>query len=130
MKNLQATTQKSYYGKAKIYEKDGRIILRSYNTDVIAIDVKNGCFERLWNGYSKTTMAHINDFLRLYNMPSINKKEWFGMPCESSEPVYNIYTSAGFYTHKSTALLTSEECESNIEKIYNDSNGRLTAWYE
>lgn len=129
MQKLKATTQKSYYGKAHIYTNGDLVILKSYNTYVISVDLSNGCFNRLWNGWSKTTMAHINDFLRLYGFNAMTKKEWLSLPCESSEPVYNVYMSNGFYVHRSNALLTADECERECEKIA-ANNGRTMAWYE
>lgn len=50
--------RKSFYGKAKVTELDnGDIELTSYNTVVCRIH--NGVFQRLWNGYSATTMRHL-----------------------------------------------------------------------
>ena len=54
---------KSFYGKAKVIEKDnGEKVLQSYNTEVCKIS-SNGEFVRLWDGYSVTTMRHVNSFL-------------------------------------------------------------------
>lgn len=73
---LKATRQKSYYGKAKIIkDKSGKIFLQSYNTLVCYIDT-NGEFKRLWNGYSTTTMRHIDEFRTQFGFPAMNKKEW------------------------------------------------------
>lgn len=52
---------KSFYGKAKVIEKDGETLLQSYDTTVCKID-KSGEFVRMWEGYSATTMRHINAF--------------------------------------------------------------------
>lgn len=50
--------RKSFYNKAKVTELDnGDIELTSYTT--IVARIHNGKFERLWNGYSATTMRHI-----------------------------------------------------------------------
>lgn len=55
--------EKSFYGKARIIEKDnGEKVLQSYNTEVCKITT-GGLFVRLWDGYSVTTMRHINSFL-------------------------------------------------------------------
>ena len=83
MKNeLKATTQKSYYGKASIIEgENGLKLLKSYETIVCSYDWNTGDFRRLWGGYSRTTMNHVNDFLRLFNLPTMSKKEWEAMPC-------------------------------------------------
>jgi len=82
---LNATLQKSYYGKAKVIEYDnGRKDLKSYDTIVCAID-ENGAFIRLWGGYSRTTMNHVNDFRRENGFPMLNKKAWESIPCENTE---------------------------------------------
>lgn len=73
---LEATTQKSYYGKAKInILENGTKELISYKTKV-AIITKGGRFIRLWEGYSLTTMNHINDFRRKYGLEPINASIW------------------------------------------------------
>lgn len=67
--------RKSFYGKAEAIEKDnGDIELRSYNT--IVARIKNGKFERLWSGYSATTMNHINAFISLYGIVGGGKAWW------------------------------------------------------
>lgn len=128
-KNLVATLQKSYYGKAKVRIENGVEILRSYDTDVFAYDTINGNIMKLWNGYSKTTMNHINDFLLQHGFPTIGKKEWLSLPCENDEPVYNVYMSNGFYTHKGTYLLTEKEAEKEVERLTANNQYRM-AWYD
>lgn len=73
--------QKSFYGKAYTFEKDGNIYLRSYETVVAKID-NAGKFHRLWNAYSATTQNHINSFRETMGMNRISKKEWVAMPVE------------------------------------------------
>lgn len=126
---LKATLQKDYYKKAIVKITDDFIILQSYNTDVIAIDRHTKELVRLWNGWSKTTSIHINDFLIQNGYKTINKKEWLKMKCLNNDPVYNVYLSTGFYTHKSNILLTEFEAENEIERIQNN-NSRVYAWYE
>lgn len=122
---LTATRQKSYYGKATVRQEDNKLILTSYNTDVVYIDLINGNFVKLWSGYSKTTLNHINDFLGT----NLNKQGWLDIPCDNSEEVYNIYISNGFFTHKYQALLTTKECEKEIEKVRNN-RVNIFAWYD
>lgn len=75
-KKLKATTQKSYYGKATVIEdRFGSKRLKSYNT-IVAEITKKGEFKRLWEGYSQTTMNHINDFRKENGLETINAKEW------------------------------------------------------
>lgn len=67
--------RKSFYGKAMAIEKDnGDIELRSYNT--IVARIRNGKFERLWSGYSQTTMNHINSFIDTYGINGGGKAWW------------------------------------------------------
>lgn len=129
MKNLKATLQKSYYGKAKIWESNGYIILRSYNTDVCAYNPTTNDFGKLWNGYSRTTMNHINDFRLQYGLKALNKKEWENLYSCDGDDYYNVYLSTAFSTHKSTAKLSAVECESFIEKL-TKNNPFIYAWFE
>ena len=67
--------RKSFYGKASIIERDnGDIELRSYNT--IVARVRDGKFERLWDGYSMTTMNHINSFIDAIGINGGGKAWW------------------------------------------------------
>jgi hypothetical protein len=67
--------RKSFYGKAIAIERDDGIIeLRSYNT--IVARIVNGTFERLWSGYSMTTMNHINAFIEAYGIVGGGKAWW------------------------------------------------------
>lgn len=67
--------RKSFYGKANVIEKDnGDVELRSYTT--IVARIRNGNFERLWSGYSATTMNHINSFIDAYGISGGGKAWW------------------------------------------------------
>ena len=66
---------KSFYNKAIVIEQDnGDIELQSYTT--IVCRIRNGKFERLWDGYSSTTMRHINSFLKFYGITGGGKAWW------------------------------------------------------
>jgi len=66
---------KSFYNKAIVIEQDnGDIELQSYTT--IVCRIRNGKFERLWDGYSSTTMRHINSFLAFYGISGGGKAWW------------------------------------------------------
>lgn len=54
--------RRSYYGKAVVRESNGTKTLYSYDTPVCQI-TPEGEIVRLWPGYSRTTMRHINEFL-------------------------------------------------------------------
>lgn len=67
--------RKSFYGKAFVTEKDnGDIELTSYGTVVCRIH--KGKFQRLYDGYSMTTMRHINAFIRFYGLQGGGKSWW------------------------------------------------------
>lgn len=75
---LQARTQKSFYGKAQIYYDDdmGTASLFSYGT--FMIELLNGVvfeFNRNEYDYSRTTMKHINDFLEQHGLDRTNLAE-------------------------------------------------------
>lgn len=78
MKRFELTptnNRKSFYGKAEVIEQDnGDIELRSYNT--IVARIRKGKFERLWSGYSATTMTHINSFLDAFSISGGGKAWW------------------------------------------------------
>lgn len=76
---LQPTNnRKSFYGKAQVIEQDnGNIELQSYDT--IVARIRNGNFERLWDGYSATTMNHINSFLDTFGIRGGGKSWWMSL---------------------------------------------------
>ena len=73
--------RKSFYGKAKVFQlDDGTVILKSY--DIFVCRIKENRLLRTWNGYSATTMRHVNAFAAAFNLPAISKKEWCNLPVE------------------------------------------------
>lgn len=120
-KNLKATSQASYYGKAKIITDGDIVKLKSYNTIVASYNTKTQEFTRLWNGFSSTTQSHINDFRKLFNLEKLSKNEWLALPCESNARLVKIYCSNGFATHSPKAMLTENEAQqeqARLEKYY------------
>lgn len=80
--------QKSFGGKAKIVKSVGIDILCSYSKPVaMCIRDSNGHskFIRLLDGYSSTTMRHINAFRETYGLEAISKKQWEKMPVNVDE---------------------------------------------
>lgn len=62
---VPVTSQKSFYGKAKMYElPNGYKLLQSYSTFVAAIDPQGNVL-RFWDGWSATTGKHIRAFCGL-----------------------------------------------------------------
>jgi len=71
---------KSFYGKAIIIENEsGEKVLQSYETEVCKIN-NNGKFARLWDGYSATTMRHVNSFLDFVGIEGGGKAWWDAQP--------------------------------------------------
>lgn len=67
---------KSFYGKTLVIEKDnGEKVLQSYNTEVCKV-TSGGEFVRLWDGYSVTTMRHVNSFLEFCGIAGGGKSWW------------------------------------------------------
>lgn len=67
--------RKSFYNKATVIDHENGIFeLQSYNT--IVARISNGKFERLWSGYSATTMRHINSFIDYFGISGGGKAWW------------------------------------------------------
>lgn len=79
--------RKSFYGKAWVIETENGRYLRSYDT-IICFLSYGGSFTKLWNGYSATTMRHINSFMDFVRWNQCGGKKWW----ESLEvgEVYNF----------------------------------------
>ena len=82
--------RKSFYGKAAVLiERDSngnpvRYALYSYKTLVAWFDVKSSQFVRTWNGYSVTTMRHVNAFVRYLGFDAVGKRWWVSIPAGTS----------------------------------------------
>lgn len=70
--------RKSFYGKAVAFyhEATNSWLLRSYDTMVASYYLESGYFVRLWDGYSMTTMRHINAFLSFLGHEPKGKAWW------------------------------------------------------
>lgn len=90
--DLPATRQKSYYGKAKIITTEKARYLLSYDTIICRLSF-GGEFRKLWDGWSKTTANHINDFMRFTRFGNgFNKKEWENLDCYNYTGVIYNYS--------------------------------------
>ena len=73
---------KSFYGKAKMVQYEGTVYwtVRSYHTDVALMrKTDEGMVKviRLWMGYSRTTMRHINAAMSMLGASQkITRKQW------------------------------------------------------
>lgn len=51
-------------------------LVKIYSYQTLVAIVKNGKLTRCWEGYSPTTIKHINQILEEMYLPKITKKEW------------------------------------------------------
>lgn len=75
-----ADGRKSFYGKAKVFYHANAYFLMSYDTVVAMYYPGSGLFIRKWNGYSVTTMRHVNAFVKFLGGASVNKSWWINLP--------------------------------------------------
>lgn len=80
------TNRKSFYGKANVVRaynsNDVCYCLRSYDTVVVSLFVGGDGIpyvKKLWGGYSKTTMIHINELLMQQGFPKLSARAWRAM---------------------------------------------------
>jgi len=117
--------QNSFYHKAHVIEDNGTLALQSYDT--IVCKIENGQFVKLWNGYSGTTMRHINDFRRQNGYCSLTKKEWDALPCEHKKRYKVVFTN--FFTGGNFGGQTQfddyDDAEAYGEKVCNENEWRF-----
>ena len=63
-------------GRAIIIPNGDTVILKSYYTEVCSYNIKTDKFTKLWNGFSVTTLKHINLFRRFLALDTLSKREW------------------------------------------------------
>lgn len=62
--------------RAIIIDDNDNIYLQSYDTIVLILEKKNKKIVKKWDGYSVTTLKHINEFLKAFSGVQFNKKSW------------------------------------------------------
>lgn len=78
LKRRGAVVLEGFNNRAAVIPTAAGYILRSYNTAVASYE--NGVFRKLWrDGYSNTTLKHINAFRALCGLAALNKREWVEM---------------------------------------------------
>jgi hypothetical protein len=63
-----ANGRKSFGGKCKVFEQDGKAQLLSYETIVAEINLEDNAYTQLWEGRSQTTDSHIKAFKQFYGV--------------------------------------------------------------
>ncbi len=65
-----------FNNRATVRQEGYNLILTSYYTDVASYNTMTKTFVKLWDGYSVTTLKHINAFCRYLNINTFSKREW------------------------------------------------------
>lgn len=121
------SNRKSFYKKATIITNGDTITLHSYDTDVCSYNLKTHTFKKLWNGYSRTTMEHINEFCNQYDLATFNKKQWDAYPCDNKEKYKVIANHVLGCKYKPTTTFDNyDDAEEYANKLNERSNG---LWY-
>lgn len=76
-KEKNSFTLDGFNNRAVVIKTEDGWILRSYYTEVA--EMYQGKFIRLWDGYSNTTLKHINAFRNYLGLPGLSKREWIEM---------------------------------------------------
>lgn len=76
-KEKNSFTLDGFNNRAVVIKTEDGWILRSYYTEVAKM--YQGKFIRLWDGYSNTTLKHINAFRSYLGLPGLSKREWIEM---------------------------------------------------
>lgn len=79
---IPTSSRKSFYGKAKVIETNGRKYLRSYDTVVASVN-ENGDVERHSDWLSKTTCSHVKSFIETFGNGKVDAKKFRNMPMTS-----------------------------------------------
>jgi len=74
--NGKAYSLEGFGNRALIIPNGNELILRSYYTDVCRYNLETDTFIKTWDGFSVTTMKHINIFRQFLGMNTLSKREW------------------------------------------------------
>lgn len=80
IRSVDGIILKDFNNRAVIKFIENGYLLQSYYTDVCK--VVDGKFIKLWNGYSATTLKHINAFRKYLRLNPINKYVWVMLEVE------------------------------------------------
>ena len=75
-----------FNNRAIVIKVKGGFVLKSYNTNVAYYDIGNDEMIRTWDGFSVTTLKHINIFRSWLGLGTISKREWIELD------THRIYT--------------------------------------
>lgn len=74
----------------KVIENTGvkMVVLKSYYTNVLVIDLNNNTVIKLWDGFSVTTLKHVNLLLEMFSFKKLSKKEFMNL--KEDEPIKGL----------------------------------------
>lgn len=70
-----------FNNRATMKRRNGVYTLTSYYTDVCEYNTETVEFFKLWDGFSTTTLKHVNIFSKYLGIPELSKREWIELPC-------------------------------------------------
>jgi hypothetical protein len=111
-------SRKSFYGKAKVRTENGKLILRSYDTDVAYIE--NG-HAVVTNTQSPTTVRHVKEFLKQNGYKADTKQQ---IEKDYTEYRAKDFDSLEFPSGKSSALTHSEQLDYDDYVEYSNANNK------
>lgn len=129
----QYTNNKSYYKKAIVHydHTTNTYTLQSYDTRVISYNATTNTLEKLWFGYSRTTMKHIIDFVRQYtNYPQdtqLNKKWWDNLS-QQPHTKYGVYLTSCGHKGKISVYFDNEDMAYEYTDKLNEKSSGFW-WY-
>lgn len=127
--NLPAYQQKSFYGKAKVaFDTDNNCyLLKSCNIVACAVrpfHATHGfALTRIWDGYSATTLRHVNGLLRCLGYWTIlSRAEWESIPAHPQDEL-NLHLP-----HKEETALGAKARQENRRRqaVNHTKGGRIT----
>ncbi|MBP3631239.1 MAG: hypothetical protein J6J23_07140 [Clostridia bacterium] len=129
------TSNKSYYKKAQVHydNNTNTFSLQSYSTIVATYNDTTKTLTKCWNGYSRTTMKHIIDFVRQYtNIPTsttLNKKWWDNLtPNNTTQEKYKVIANHAFgHTYTPTTTFDNYDTAQEFADTLNARSNGL--WY-
>lgn len=77
-KTLPGANTRALY---KVIENTGvkMVVLKSYYTNVLVIDLNDNTVVKLWDGFSVTTLKHVNLILEMFGFKSLSKREFMNL---------------------------------------------------
>lgn len=113
---LSPLSRKSFYGKAKVIDKDGKHYLQSYQTIVAEYDPVDKKM-KIYDYYSPTTARHINAFLNYFGYPTMSKAEILANKNQS----FSSGGGIGYWKKDDSIIIGSE----NFTKEEKKDNNRI-----